>query len=239
MNYLLAKCAELTTGSKDRIDFPTVRGAVTHANVELKLLCWGVADMMDRVLRRQAALRALDDGGRGADVLAHFANGGPGFLASLGTPIRSSHSGAPVDLKLPQGPYDAAPPGATAGIRGRANWAWLEASTTRHTTHHPPVNVNRVASYFELEVPTITDDKGTVQLSGGRVVYDPFAHRFFVSEHYKDEFEFVNVPAVNADQAYQDISQEITTHAAAVAAGGAQWPTLYDDLARRMGSGEL
>ncbi|MDI2125998.1 hypothetical protein [Yinghuangia seranimata] len=240
MSAFLTRCAQASTGTTNRIDYPTVLNANTG---DLGYLHMFATDVTDHMLRRQAMLQALDTEGRTNDMIAYCGGDGPGFLASIGSPIRSSHAGAPVDPLLPQAPYNggAPPAAATAGIRGRANWAWLANSTTEHTTKFAPADPNRVASYFELHVPTIRDGKNAALLEGGRVVYDPFGHRFFISAHYAAQFELVNVPAVTAHPSYAAARTEIQNFAAARAlvAPPTPWAVLFDDLVARMGKGEF
>lgn len=234
-NYLLTTCAQMTTGSKARIDFGAVRGALNDPRPEVKLLAWGITDVMNQVLKRQATLKAIHDSAQSAAIIAHF--GAVGFLAAAGTDIRSSHAGAPIDPKLPQGPYVAAPPGAMGNVRGQANWEWLQNSTTEHTTFlFKPPDPNRVASYFEMTLETITDNQGVDQLRGGRIVYDPFNHRFFISEHYADQFELTNIPAVQADASYAAVMADIALQAAVPAPA---WGPFFDTLAARMHKGEI
>jgi hypothetical protein len=220
MNALLNACAQQAAGPANQISYPVVAGA---AGGVLARLWQGIGTSMTEILRRQAALRALDDGGRGPAALALWPAGGRFFLASQATPIRSSHSGTPIDPNLPRGPYTpAAPPAglAGAGIRLRASYEWLSESTTEHTTHPPglPADPNRVASYFEVTLQRIrfTPARGPeLILDGGRVCYDPFGHRAFISEHYAAQYEITNLPALNTPPIYAAVIAEINNFAAA------------------------
>ncbi|BCJ47775.1 hypothetical protein GCM10010168_21340 [Actinoplanes ianthinogenes] len=157
------------------------------------------------VRKRQAVLHGLEGSGVEKDVVAWAKDHGLGpSLVGTYDPerpwIRSSHSGTPIDVKLPQGPYDSTkaagapggPPAAAAVglIVGPANWNWLESSTTEHTTAK---NAKLVASYFEFGLGHIP------KVDGGRLVFDPFNYRWFVSEHYAVQYEVINVPPATTD----------------------------------------
>ena len=251
----LSDLARETTNTTNRIDYATVS---VSGKDNLRLLKLAVVPEVNSIVRRQAALQALHDQGRSVDVIAYCANGvtgDSGYLASTGVNIRSSHSGTPVDRGLPQGPYlPAAPPaGLVAGnVRGQANYAWLIQSTTDHTTAPDPAlgsglaaDPTRIASYFEITLSAIGRRMRLVD--GGRLCYDPFHHRCFVSEHYAVQYELVNLPVVTAHAVYNPLRQEIqafdaarTAAAAAVAAGAAgavapdPWSDLYDSIVDRM-----
>jgi hypothetical protein len=240
----LQDCANMTPGAATQISFP----ALAAANFgDLLLLRTATVPNIRDLFRRQAALLALDDEARGPSFLAHLAVLGtpdPGFLASINLAIRSSHSGTPIDPLLPQGPYLAAPPAGLVGMRGPANYAWLRESITDHTANPAAAtglvaNPNRVPSYFEAHVPVIRGDFGLVKLNGGRLCYDPFNHRMFVSAHYLVQHEVINLPPLNANPVYGPLRAEIQAHAAALAAGGPAWGALYDDLITRMETGLL
>ncbi|MBC3841233.1 hypothetical protein GXW82_15775 [Streptacidiphilus sp. 4-A2] len=230
---------------------------VSVANKDnLGLLRLAVVPEISSIVRRQAALQALHDENRSVDLIAYCAagpTGDSGYLASSGVNIRSSHSGTPIDRGLPQTFYlPAAPPAGLAGnIRAQANYAWLGASTTGHTTTPDPgsglaADPTRVASYFEITLPTIGRKMGL--LSGGRLCYDPFHHRCFISEHYAVQYELINLPAVTAHAVYNPLRAEIhafdLARAAAVAAAAAPgahgvaapqpWSDLYDSIVDRI-----
>ncbi|MFI1155377.1 hypothetical protein [Streptomyces sioyaensis] len=241
MNDFLTKCARSTPGTATQIDYPTFTAAEKS---DLKLLQDKAGPTVTLLLKRQAMLQALHDRGLTPNVLAYCGTEGPRYLASYGgLYVRSSHSGRPIDAQLPQGPYTppaALPPAAAlATIRGQANFDWLTDSTTDHTTEPDPGSglphdPNRVASYLEFSVPTIRSN-GQKLLDGGRLVYDPFNHRIFLSEHYRAEYEIINLPAVNANRVYVQISQEIADQVAAALPGTPVWPPFFDDLVKRMG----
>ncbi|MEE4541146.1 hypothetical protein V2S66_04080 [Streptomyces sp. V4-01] len=237
----LDDCARSTLGTPTEINYPQL---IAADRGDLELLKRHTTHTLGRLLRRQAALQALHDRGRSADLLA-YTNAEPGYLASTGLPIRSSHSGRPIDNGLPQGPYTAPPPAATAGIRGRANYAWLKESVTAHTTHPAAAtglttDLNRVPSYFEFHISTIhSRGNGQALLEGGRLVYDPFNHRIFLSAHYVAEFELINLPAVTADPAYAALDQRIQAYANAQVGGLPPWANLYIDLDIEMANDQL
>ena len=235
----LQDCANMTPGTPNQIDFPTLAAANYGELLRLRNASLG---NIEDLFRRQAALVALDDENRGPSFLAHLTALGtpdPGFLASISLAIRSSHSGTPIDRLLPQGPYLAAPPAGLLGLRGPANYAWLRESITDHTSNPAPAtgltaNPNRVPSYFEIHVPMIHGEFGIVKLDGGRLCYDPFNHHMYVSAHYLVQYEVVNLPALNTDPVYGPLRTEIQAYATALAAGGPAWGALYDDLITRM-----
>ncbi|HSA53388.1 MAG TPA: hypothetical protein VLH10_25160 [Yinghuangia sp.] len=239
MSPFLTRCAQATAGTATQISYPTVIAAKSG---DLGLLHNAIGNTLDRLLGRQAVLAAIDAEGRTNDAVTYCNGvGGPMFLVSSNTPIRSSHSGAPVDAGLPQGPYDAAPAAATAGIRGRANWAWLRESTTPHTTDPGtlPANPNRVASYFELHVPTIKDGAKQVQLDGGRLVYDPFNQRYFLSSHYAAQYELINVPTLGTVPVFQTIRTEIQAYANGQVGGLPPWSGYFKGIDDRIRTGAL
>ena len=242
VNDFLNKCARSTPGTATEIHYPTFTAAVKS---DLKLLQDKAGPTITLLLKRQAMLQALHDGGLTPNVLAYCGAEGPRYLASLGELlyVRSSHSGRPIDPQLPQGPYTppaALPPAAAlATIRGRANFDWLTDSTTPHTTEPDAGSglahdANRVASYLEFSVRTIRSN-GQDLLDGGRLVYDPFNHQIFISEHYRAEYEITNLPAVNANGVYAQIRQEIADEVAAALPGAPVWPPFFDSLVTRMG----
>ncbi|MCX4749873.1 hypothetical protein OG455_30895 [Kitasatospora sp. NBC_01287] len=232
----LDDCARTTTNTLNRIDYQKVRPATKD---DLGLLSKAVVPRVESIVRRQAVLQALEDEGHSAGVLALCANDS-GPLASSRLEIRSSHSGAPIDRGLPQGPYGPAalPAGVAANqLRARANYAWLQASTTDHTTKPAAASglqpdPARVASYFEVTLPEIGR---TMQLvSGGRILYDPFHHRFFISEHYRSFYELIGVPAVTADPDYAALRQELHAFAPTPTE---TWDDEYDSVIDRIRSG--
>jgi hypothetical protein len=237
----LDDCARSTLGAPTQINYPQL---IAADRGDLELLKRHTSYTLERLLRRQAALQALQDENRSVDLLA-YTNAAPGYLASTGLPIRSSHSGTPIDNGLPQGPYTAAPPAATAGIRGRANYAWLGESVTPHTTHPAaasglPTDLTRVPSYFEFHISTIhSRSSGQALLEGGRLVYDPFAHRTFLSSHYNTEFELINVPVVTAHPMHAALRQRIQAYAHAQVGGMPPWANLYFDLHIEMANDQL
>lgn len=243
VNDFLNRCARSTGGTATQIDHPTLIAAVKS---DLKLLQDKAGPTITLLLKRQAMLQALHDGGLTPDVLAYCGNEGPRYLASYGGLfVRSSHSGRPIDDQLPQGPYTPPavqpPAAALATIRGRANFDWLKDSTTDHTTKPGAGSGllhddNRVASYLEFSLPTIRSN-GQDLLGGGRLVYDPFNHQIFISEHYNAEYEIINLPAVNANQVYGQISGEIAGLAAPP--GAPVWRPFFGDLETRMGAGHF
>jgi hypothetical protein len=196
---------------------------------DLSMLGAVVCPLIDQVRRRRAVLLALENSNL-APVVQAYTQGSPGFLVSSFDPlrpwVRSSHSGNPIDPdpSLVQAPYDATlapgaaggPPLASAqGVVGPAFWDWLMSSTTSHTTgghgiQLPPgvgVNFNRVASYLEVTLGGVHGPAG--HLAGGRLMYEPFAERWYVSDHYALEYEVVNVPAAAAHPQYAITLQEI------------------------------
>jgi hypothetical protein len=209
-NNFLDDCVRDARGTARAIDYQALRAASRGA---LKLLWDALGPTLDAVLNRQSTLQALDDSHLAAQVRAALPNlparPSVGSLAAAGVGIRSSHSGGSIDPNLPLYPYAgngaplageaAKPASATTTLRGEANWAWLVESTTAHTTspeHGLPPNPARVASYFELHIPTIRHpSSGTELLKGGRLVYNPFAHTAHVSEHYGQQYEISNLPA--------------------------------------------
>jgi hypothetical protein len=240
VNFILSEAAKATTNTKTDIDY---RQLLTATTGWVGLLGRYTTHAVEPVLRRQATLRALHDEGHRAEVTNYCTQQGSdvGFLASYGMGIRSSHAGAPVDTQLPQGPYNlAAPPAAaTADLLGAANWEWLKASTTEHTTRYHPRDDTRVASYLEITMMDIHDDKGTLQLGGGRVVYDPFNFGWFVSEHYKKQFRLTNVPVVTTVPVYATVRSDIQAFARTHANGAPPWPEFYETLTTRMWNGEI
>ncbi|HET9180556.1 MAG TPA: hypothetical protein VFP59_00360 [Candidatus Angelobacter sp.] len=133
-----------------------------------------------------------------------------------------------------------APP-ALNTLGERANYAWLSDSTTKHTTDPDApefrgptspgalptlgstvgggIGANnrlasapgRVASYFELGAGTIHSSSGATLVSGTRVVYDPFNRRYFISEHYAQQYELTNVPAPSTHALHGQITNGLTT----------------------------
>lgn len=262
-NAFLTRCANTSTGNPTQIDYVQVVNAGNSYDTDLGKLHFGIAGLVGKTLRRQATLQALEDENIANEVTAYsqaHLNGNLGAFVSTSTDIRSSHSGGRIDALLPQDAYDPGRPlgaaggvgavlpgkpvAATQGIRGPANWSWLDGSTERHTTHpdagllHGINDINRVASYFEYHFDTITDVKNkTKLLSGGRLVFDPFNHTFYVSEHYAAEYELINVPAVIADPAYNRVRQNIQAFRNQHAAMGGPNPLQWEQkIGRLMGA---
>jgi hypothetical protein len=115
-------------------------------------------------------------------------------------------------------------PPTHAGLRDLANWTWLAQTTTEHTTGFYPGNkpvqeppfvganpvprdANRVAAYFEIQLGTVHTTSGDI--SGGRMVYDPFHHRFFLSDHYESEYELIDVSPLANDASHANMLQVI------------------------------
>ena len=163
-------------------------------------LCSAISAPINKHRRKQAILNALEAENLGAEFEVYLGQSGwtlAGFLAA-GQDIRSSHSGGAIDPELPQAAYEAAPvaggglvvsvaPPALNTLAERANYDWLEQSTTMHTTDpdHPSLrgpsatggakptlgsvinagagggrlaaSANRVASYFELGASKVRD----------------------------------------------------------------------------------
>ncbi|MCA8930069.1 MAG: hypothetical protein KDC18_18575 [Alphaproteobacteria bacterium] len=245
-----------------QIDYGVISGGGATANQVL--LYNAISDAVNQNRRNQAVLAAIEASGQGANF-EQYAAGQDwtlGAIVAAGQDIRSSHSGGAIDPNLPQAAYE---PGGVAGggltvsvappalntLAERANFDWLDSSTTTHTTDpdHPqfrgptasggakptlgsvvnpalgghqrlPTAPNRVASYFELGAHAVSDG-GTKLVSGTRVVFDPFAGRYFVSEHYARQYELTNVPAATAHPFYNSVWTGLTNMLASPAYTGA------------------
>jgi hypothetical protein len=175
--------------------------------------------------------------------------------------VRASHSGGVVDGLLPQGPYNPAlavgaapaqvggiagpPVASTQGLVGRVNWAALVDTKDDHTTGALQngaiaADPNRVASYFEITLKALKDgDSNKNVVPGGRVVYDPFNQRYFVSSHYHREFEVVQVPVYRSHPAYQALVTLLqNAHGQNPPLTQQQWFQAIDQIYAKMMTGE-
>ncbi len=182
-----------------------------------------IQEPVEKMVRRQATLQALEQAGLGTHFknYAQNQNVDLGGLVAMGQDVRSSHSGGAIDPLLPQPAYEKNPiagvsvaPPALTSLADRANYDHLSNTTETHTIDPQGLanvakNPSRVASYMELTAGSV-NVKGKKAVSGTRVVFDPFNNKHYISDHYEQQFELTNVPSPTSHPKYQQLTSVLT-----------------------------